>query len=166
MNLRLIECPPFLFPEPSYAPGDCWYAQRGRRCVKCGCLWRVNADNSLSLASARQIPQACCDNTEFDAHPAWFWWANSDREFHEETEIAPEHRGRRPMIVVLPNGATFCLLSPTYKNGVPGDHGWTITGAVCGALPELPNVSLAPSVHFDPGGTREWHGFIQNGRMA
>jgi hypothetical protein len=71
------------------------------------------------------------------------------------------------MMVVLPNGAAFCLLSPTFRDGKPGPSGWVLTNPDdCNAAPELPRISVAPSIHFDPGGSREWHGFIQNGRMA
>jgi catechol 2,3-dioxygenase-like lactoylglutathione lyase family enzyme len=92
----------------------------------------------------------------------YFWWAEGhDRKVkpagHAYAEVAPEHAGKRPMIVVLPTGATFCLQSPTYRDGKAGASGWTVTG-------ELPNVTVAPSINFgDPSDAAHWHGHLIGG---
>jgi hypothetical protein len=61
------------------------------------------------------------------------------------------------MIVVLPTGSTFCLQSPTYRDGKPGPAGWTVAG-------ELPNVTVSPSINYGiEGSPYHWHGFLKNG---
>ena len=87
----------------------------------------------------------------------WHFWADHDRVL-DDGEIAPEHRGRRPLIVVLPNGATFVTTSSTSQGAWRGP-GWTITG-------DGESITLSPSIHFDPGGDREWHGFLTNGVLT
>lgn len=64
------------------------------------------------------------------------------------------------MIVVLPTGATFCLLSPTYKDGKAGPRGWTVTG-------DLPNVTVSPSIDYgEPDSDFHWHGHLKNGELT
>lgn len=165
MRLRLIECPPFTSPEPSYKPGDCWYAREGDawRCKTCGCIWRDNGD-SWSLYDDNQDPGVCCDNVEMDLERVYYYWSSGDRTVKPANslyaDIAPEHAGSRPMIVVLPTGATFCLQSPTYKDGKKGSSGWTVTG-------ELPNITVRPSIDYGAADNPyKWHGHIINGEMA
>lgn len=91
----------------------------------------------------------------------YYWWSNHNRSVSPADsnypEIAPEHAGKRPMVVVLPSGVTFCVHSPTYKAGKPGKAGWTVTG-------ELPNVTVHPSINYgDPKSTFHWHGWLKDG---
>jgi len=63
------------------------------------------------------------------------------------------------MMVVLPNGAVFCLQSPTYTKGKPGPSGWKVDG-------ELPGVTVSPSINMSPGIAGGWHGFIRGGAFT
>ena len=74
--------------------------------------------------------------------------------------IATEHRGKTPMIVVLPVscGHPFCLHSPTVSHHGWGSSGWHVEG-------ELPDVTVKPSINYGAGTKRSWHGFITNGEM-
>ena len=165
MQLRLIDCPPSTTPDRSYQPGDCWYARGGPACTTCGCQWREHPDGSWSLYDDEQTPAECCDNVPMTLAPVWFWWAEpSKRQVKPATsqypEIAPEHTGKRPMIVVLPTGVAFCLHSPTYADGEPGKSGWKVTG-------ELPKVTVQPSIDYgDPELHFHWHGFLKNGAFT
>ena len=94
----------------------------------------------------------------------FYWWADSPRTVtpagHPYPEIAPEHAGKRPMIVVLPTGLAFCLHSPTYRDGKAGPSGWRVEG-------ELPEVTVHPSINYGAEGTEfHWHGFIKAGRFT
>lgn len=143
ISLVLRDPPPWLDPAvPTetkgvkrhrlYKPGDCWYA------------------------------------TSFSDHPgAWFMfadgpsepftaWDENGNEIQRTVDhrcplaIAREHDGKRPMIVVLPNGRIFCLHQPTSSS----TSGWQVRG-------QLPSVTVIPSIDDrSPGG---WHGHIQNG---
>ena len=167
MKLRLIEPPPFSI-TPTYKPGDCWYARDGgHACKVCGCLWRDNAPHpSVSLFDASQVPAVCCDNRpewdfEHDTRQVWYWWGEPHSRTvkpagNEYAEIAPEHAGVRPMIVVLPGGGTFCLQSPTWQGGKPGPSGWKVSGT-------LPNVTVSPSIDHAAGSASAWHGHITDG---
>ncbi len=125
MKLRLIDAPPFTSPDPSYKPGDCWYARQGEGGV-------------------------------------YHWWAEGhDRKVHPAdspyADIAPEHVGKRPMMVVLPTGAVHCLHSPTFKDGERGNSGWTVVG-------DLPNVTVSPSIDYGAADSPfKWHGYIDAG---
>ena len=95
---------------------------------------------------------------------AFYWWANHARQVkpagHLYAEIAPEHAGKHPMIVVLPTGSAFCLHSPTYRDGKAGPSGWRVEG-------ELPEVTVHPSINYGKAGSRyHWHGFIRQGRFT
>lgn len=79
---------------------------------------------------------------------------------------APEGRGRYslspeiaaggdpPEILVLPNGALFCLRWEASSGGR-----WQVSG-------RLPDVTVSPSIWYDPGGDREWHGHIRAGELV
>lgn len=164
MHLRLIECPPFTTPEPSYRPGDCWYARDGGwACKTCSCLWHQHSNESWSLFDEKQEPGPCCDNVAMDLKRVWYWWADHDRTVkpagHQYAEIAPEHASTRPMIVVLPTGVAFCLHSPTFRDGKPGPSGWAVVG-------KLPNVTVTPSINYGtPESPTHWHGSILTGEL-
>lgn len=68
--------------------------------------------------------------------------------------LAPEHREKRPMLVVLPNYALFCLQQPTISQGGYGRSGWQVSG-------ELPRVTVHPSI--DHKGAKPWHGWLRQG---
>lgn len=147
MKLRLIDAPNFGDGHPVFAAGDCWFA-------------RPAADGG------------------------WHFWGDADRRL-DDSEIAVEHRGRRPLIVVLPNGHTFVTTQPVRAGTTvrewhrkmaayvdsgqgswddawekvpcpPFEPGWAITG-------DGTSISLSPSIHYDPGGKHEWHGFLTDG---
>lgn len=69
--------------------------------------------------------------------------------------ISPEYRAsnasRPPLSVELPCGH-FCVDMVTMQDGVPGDHGWAVSGSP-------PLLTLTPSVNIKGG----WHGYITNG---
>lgn len=166
MNLRLIECPPFTSPTPSYKPGDCWYAREGDawRCKTCDCVWRKNPDETWSLYDGDETPGECCDNVPMDLERVYWWWSNHYRTVKPPSsphaDIAPEYADRRPMIVVLPTGVTHCLHSPFYRDGKKGNSGWKVEGI-------LPNVTVHPSINYGTADSEfHWHGHIKNGVMA
>jgi hypothetical protein len=83
--------------------------------------------------------------------------------------IAEQHKGKTPIVVVLPNLRHFCLhqraySAPKYDDSIPhaewealgwyGD-GWTITGTA-------PNLTASPSIDADSSKGR-WHGHLENG---
>jgi hypothetical protein len=83
--------------------------------------------------------------------------------------IAEQHKGKIPIVVVLPNLRHFCLhqrayKAPKYDDSIPhaeweaqgwfGD-GWTITGTP-------PNLTASSSIDAD-GSKGRWHGYLENG---
>lgn len=58
---------------------------------------------------------------------------------------------RRPLFVIMPGMAVFCIDGQTHSNGVFAG-GWTVTG-------EAPNITVQPSINL--GGV--YHGWLQNG---
>lgn len=169
MKLRLIDCPAFGDGHPAYGPGDCWYPRELTHAE------RAAAANDVSPQMHRVT--AC----------RWSWWSDRVRLL-DDSDVAPEHAERRPLIFVLPNGAPFVSTCPVRAGtavrdwhrrmaereaGAPGrtwsqawhevagptfERGWTITG-------EGLSISLSPSIHYDPGGSREWHGFLTDGEL-
>jgi hypothetical protein len=105
-----------------------------------------------------------------------------------DSEIAAEHRDRRPLVIVLPNGATFVSTQPVRASSTirewhrrmdewakadpsrtwdqaygavpcpPFERGWAIAGDGIA-------ITLSPSIHYDPRGDREWHGFLVDGEL-
>lgn len=78
-------------------------------------------------------------------------------------DIAERHAARCPAFVVLPTRAIFGLMQPQITRidkppFIQAGPGWDITG-------ELPNMTVSPSINYDPGGTYAWHGFLQNGEL-
>lgn len=61
---------------------------------------------------------------------------------------------RRPIFVILPGLALFCIDGQCHSDGV-FYGGWTVTG-------DAPALTLAPSINI--GGT--YHGFLQNGVIS
>src|SRR4051812_3738477 len=70
-------------------PGLCWFARESTADERAECQSRLQR-----VTGGR-----------------WAWWADKDRLFND-SEIAAEHADLRPLVVVLPNGATFCVLQP------------------------------------------------------
>lgn len=167
MRLRLIECPAFSADVPTYRPGDCWFARES---------------TSEERAAVERVPTM---------HQAtggrWAIWATHGRLL-DDSEIAMEHRARRPLIVVLPNGAPFVTTSPTSagstvrewhrrmaeaekRDGISFDEawlrvprpafqaGWKIEG-------DGPTITLHPSINYDPGGSHAWHGWLKGGVLS
>ena len=117
----------------------------------------------------------------------WAFWADHARLL-DDSDVAAEHADRRPLIVVLPNGSTFvttCCVQGgatvrawqqamaawvdaghgTWDDAYeqvprgPFRSGWKIDG-------DGDTITLSPSIHFDPGGSREWHGFLRGGVLS
>ena len=85
----------------------------------------------------------------------WTWFGAENWPVSVVRDL-PE--GKRPAIVVLPNGRLFCVHSPTMRGGKAQGHGWTVTG-------ELPTITVRPSINYAPGTVDAWHGFITDGEM-
>lgn len=139
MKLRLREPPLYVEGGTNFEPGDCWYARPVLEGANTG---------------------------------RWAKWADHDEWVLGMWDIARAHKDVRPMIVVLPNGVPHVLQAPTIRRAAkPADAGddmewapiergpgWTVEG-------ELPDVTVRPSIDYDPGGPRAWHGTIQDGEM-
>lgn len=161
--LRLLPC--LAYPSGPLTPGDCWFARDSTEAE------RLRTGSHLQAVAQRR----------------WAWWADRDRLL-DDSEIAPQHAGIRPLFVVLPNGLIFVSTTPRMASTTlrkwhramdewvaaePGrswDKAWD--AVPCGAFepgwqitnPEDPaRISLSPSIHFDPGGKSEWHGHLTNG---
>lgn len=167
MKLNIIPCP--AFPRDgavTYRPGDAWFA-------------RASTELERAATSSRDTMQQV-------AARRWAFW--QDGRLLDDTEIAAEHADRTPLIVVLPNGALFtttCCVGAGHTvrawqqamaewvdagHGTWGDAynqvarppfkgGWKIVG-------DGDTITLSPSIHFDPGGDREWHGWLKNGVLS
>ncbi len=61
---------------------------------------------------------------------------------------------RKPLFVILPGPALFCVDGQTWNGGVH-EGGWTVTGVE-------PNITVHPSINL--GGV--YHGFLQNGAIT
>lgn len=170
MRLREIPCPAFGDGYPAYVPGDCWFA-------------RPTTEAEREEARTRRREQL-----QQVAQYRWAWWADRDRLF-DDSDIAAEHRDRRPLVIVLPSGGIFVSTSPMRAgsttrewhrqmdawveaeagrtwdaayDAVPCpafERGWSISG-------EGIALTLSPSIHYNPGGSREWHGWLTNGELA
>jgi hypothetical protein len=170
VKLREIPCPAFGDGHPGYQPGDCWFARE---------LTHAEAAAAANDVSPQMHRVTAC---------RWSWWSDRIRLL-DDSDIAPEHAARHPLIVVLPNGAPFVTTCPVRAGSavrewhqrmaewaraapgrtwskawreVPGptfSSGWAISG-------EGIALSLSPSIHYDPGGTREWHGYLTNGELV
>jgi hypothetical protein len=168
MKLREIPCPAFNGGHPVYQPGDCWFA-------------RPTTEAERAAAAAHQA------GLQKVAGYRWAWWADRDRLLND-SEIAAEHAGRQPLIAILPNGHTFVTTQPVrasstirewhrrmdaWTHEAPDrtfdqaydavlcpafEQGWTIGG-------EGIALTLSPSIHYDPGGPYEWHGFLVSGEL-
>jgi hypothetical protein len=100
------------------------------------------------------------------------WYANGDDPF-QASGIAEQHKGKTPIVVVLPNRRHFCVHQRAYKapaeydesishseweaKGWYGD-GWTVIG-------EPPDLTITPSISADSS-TGIWHGYITNGEVT
>lgn len=69
--------------------------------------------------------------------------------------ISEKHKGKRPIIVILPPNVYFCIYSKPRKNGIGYEPGWEVSG-------EPESITLAPSVNIEG----IWHGFIRNGAFT
>lgn len=160
--LRLREIPEW---GAELAPGDCWYAvdTGGWRCRTCGCLWRSNdptevqPDGSWSLFDGEQRPGECCDNVAMDLEhqPKWCMFTHPEHGPIIQAQVAPEHRDKRPVVVVLPNGVPWCIHAGTSRAG----SGWRVVG-------EPPRLTVAPSIDMRGGGATAWHGWIRDGMLV
>lgn len=82
-----------------------------------------------------------------------------DHQINGKRLISPQYlqawQGLRPPIVVeLPCGH-FCVDMVTMNDGVPGDHGWEVSGHPA-------QMTLKPSVNIKGA----WRGFITNGVIS
>lgn len=83
------------------------------------------------------------------------WWADPERDNDHELQLAPEHAGKRPLLVRLPGLCDFAVYGPTWKEGGPGPNGWRVEG-------EPPNLLISPSINL----VGVYHGYIQNGVIS
>lgn len=93
----------------------------------------------------------------------------------EAAGIADQHRGKIPVVVILPNGRSFCVhqkayTSPAkYDDTIPHDdwaakgwngNGWSVEGSP-------PNLTTQPSINAEGSNANEssgnWHGWLIRG---
>ena len=87
------------------------------------------------------------------------WLMFADGPYRDPLTLAPEHAGKRPIIVVLPrHGGAFCVHSPVMREGVYGSHGWKVDGD----LENLSIFSVFPSIDM----RAIWHGHLLNGQLT
>ena len=65
-----------------------------------------------------------------------------------------KNKHRRPLIIMLPGRALFCIDSKSWRDEVYSG-GWTVTG-------EAPNMTLSPSINMH--GT--YHGYLKDGVLS
>lgn len=82
-----------------------------------------------------------------------FECAPADRPLFQN--IAPEHAGKRAVLVKLPCGTLFNIYGTTWSQGRAGPSGWSVSGTA-------PSVTLSPSVNIGGG----WHGYIRDGVIS
>lgn len=101
-------------------------------------------------ASADLAPGDCWYCVDLDGK--WCMFTDPERGPIIGARVAPEHKGGRPAVVVLPNGEAWCV------HAVSGDGtGWRVDG-------ELPNLTVHPSI--DMRAARSWHGWIRDGQLV
>jgi hypothetical protein len=100
---------------------------------------------------------------------AWFCTKREDGLWHvyPDTDwpvrLAPEYdknnASRPPLMVVLPGGTDrgypFCVDGPTWSEGGPGPHGWTVSGTP-------PGITVKPSINI----VGQYHGWIRDGSIT
>lgn len=69
--------------------------------------------------------------------------------------LAPQHAGRRPLIVRLPGTADFAVLGPEWRDGRPQPSGWQVEG-------EAPVITVRPSIHL----RGVYHGYLTGGEIG
>ena len=65
------------------------------------------------------------------------------------------NRHRRPIMVMMPGRALYCIDAMQQLNGIYFGDGWIVTG-------DIPNITMSPSIDI---GTI-YHGFIINGEIT
>ena len=134
IQLRLIDPPPHIAPPEPWPEG-------------------------LKSFTTREFSVGDCWYATANGTGGWTVYADGYRHAIYLNSIAPEHVGKRPMIVVVPGGGgrgyPWCVHSRTQGNAGYGPSGWTVGG-------DLPNITLHPSVNMG----KVWHGWIKSGVLT
>lgn len=112
--LRLIE-PPIWLEEPVAQPGSRYPTHR---LFQPGDCWYAIPKNGQ-----------------------WYFYPEDAAHEAREIQIAPEHAGKHPMIVVFPGEQPWCIHSPFLTKEGWGSSGWQVSG-------ELPKITVSPSLNF------------------
>lgn len=83
------------------------------------------------------------------------WYLDPASDEHADMLLAPEHVGKRPLIVVLPGPVHFAVYGPTWKDGQRGPGGWKVVG-------DAPALTVTPSINING----VWHGYLQDGYIT
>jgi hypothetical protein len=139
MRLRPRDPPPWLDePVPTEHP-----AIRSHRQYEIGDCWYASPDGDR-----------------------WTIYPDGPEVQRQRITLAPEHRGARPIVVVLPYGdekLPWCLHTGTSTAG----SGWTVSGGIEG----VPDITVHPSILFrgsdaDGNLVERWHGWVRDGRLV
>lgn len=80
------------------------------------------------------------------------WYLSEPSDAYRARHIAPEHAGKRPLVVLLPGPCQFAIFGPTWTSAGPGPSGWAVTG-------EPPLLTVTPSISI----RGIYHGYIRDG---
>lgn len=83
------------------------------------------------------------------------WFADPETDSKHDRTLAPEHAGKRPLLVRLPGNVDFAVYGPTWRAGGPGPNGWRVEG-------EPPALLISPSINIEG----VYHGYLQNGVIS
>ena len=83
----------------------------------------------------------------------WCMYTDPERGLIIQAQVAPEHKGKRPLIVVLPNGEAWCVHAGSTRAG----SGWQVSG-------DPPQITVRPSIAMTT--ETSWHGWIRDGQLV